>query len=215
MFKPVWDVIKALRSHDEVLGEELDELRRELGRSGRLPQMPGKIHLDLPERVGVNFARAFGVRLVNETTSSWEYRCGSLEQFVERHGHARVPASCTVDDFHLGARVVTQLRGTPKAILTPTVNTDFKRCPAGRGIPMPTSGKRVSPVSLSTSKFMLTLASRVITWLMATSLDNGSPSNAAATPEARSEARCRPPRCPVFDSSSIPPVGAGLLTRCR
>jgi superfamily II DNA or RNA helicase len=108
IFKPVWDVIKALRSHDEVLGEQLDELRRELGRSGKLSHIPGKIHLDLPARVGVNFARAFGVRLVNETTSSWEYRFGALEKFVERHGHAHVPASYTVADFHLGAWVVTQ-----------------------------------------------------------------------------------------------------------
>ncbi|AQT80276.1 hypothetical protein B1R94_14905 [Mycolicibacterium litorale] len=32
VFKPVWDVIKALRAHDEELGEQLDELRRNLGR---------------------------------------------------------------------------------------------------------------------------------------------------------------------------------------
>ena len=36
-FKPVWDVIKALRSHDDELGEQLDELRRQLGRRGRTP----------------------------------------------------------------------------------------------------------------------------------------------------------------------------------
>ena len=29
--KPVWDVIKALRSLDDDLGEQLDELRRQLG----------------------------------------------------------------------------------------------------------------------------------------------------------------------------------------
>ena len=34
-FKPVWDVIKALRSHDDELGEQLDELRRQLGRQRR------------------------------------------------------------------------------------------------------------------------------------------------------------------------------------
>ena len=34
-FKPVWDVIKALRAHDDELGKQLDELRRELGRQGR------------------------------------------------------------------------------------------------------------------------------------------------------------------------------------
>src|SRR5262249_7276488 len=31
-FDRVWQVLKALRAHDEVLAEELDELRRELGR---------------------------------------------------------------------------------------------------------------------------------------------------------------------------------------
>jgi predicted helicase len=29
-FKPVWDVLKAPRSHDDELAEELDELRRQL-----------------------------------------------------------------------------------------------------------------------------------------------------------------------------------------
>jgi predicted helicase len=36
-FKHVWDVLKALRAHDEALGEELDELRRRLGAGGRRP----------------------------------------------------------------------------------------------------------------------------------------------------------------------------------
>ena len=34
-FRPVWDVIRALRAHDDVLGEQLDELRRGLGRQGQ------------------------------------------------------------------------------------------------------------------------------------------------------------------------------------
>ena len=75
-FKPVWDVIKALRSHDEELGEQLDELRRQLGRQGQQPRLPGKIHLDLPARVGIDFARAFDVRLVEQTTASWDYGSG-------------------------------------------------------------------------------------------------------------------------------------------
>jgi len=83
-FKPVWDVIKALRSHDDELGEELDVFRRQLGRQGGRPTPPGKIHLDLPERVGVDFARAFDVRLVEQTTASWEFWFGMLEQLSRR-----------------------------------------------------------------------------------------------------------------------------------
>ena len=36
-FKPVWDVIKALRAHDEELGEQLDELRQWVGRESAPP----------------------------------------------------------------------------------------------------------------------------------------------------------------------------------
>ena len=64
VFKPVWDVLKALRAHDEELGRQLDTLRRELGKKGGRPRLPDKIHHDLPARIGVDFVRAFEVRLV-------------------------------------------------------------------------------------------------------------------------------------------------------
>ena len=104
----MWDVIKALRSHDDDLGEQLDELRRQLGRRGRQPRLPGKIHFDLPARVGVDFARAFDVRLVEQTTASWEFWFGLLERFVELNGDARVPHAYTVDGYRLGLWVITQ-----------------------------------------------------------------------------------------------------------
>ncbi len=42
-FKNVWNVLKALRAHDEALGEELDELRRRLGAHRSAARRPGKI----------------------------------------------------------------------------------------------------------------------------------------------------------------------------
>jgi hypothetical protein len=69
----MWDVIKALRSHDDELGEQLDELRRQLGRQSGPPRRPGKIILDLPQRVGIDFSGAFNVRLLEQTTTSWEF----------------------------------------------------------------------------------------------------------------------------------------------
>jgi superfamily II DNA or RNA helicase len=118
-FKPVWDVIKALRSHDEDLGEELDELRRQLGRHGGPPRLPGKIQLDLPEKVGDRFARAFDVRLVEQTTVSWEFWFGLLERFLDRNGHASPPASYEVDGFPLGEWVSTQRDRKVNATLRP------------------------------------------------------------------------------------------------
>ncbi len=107
-FKPVWDVIKALRAHDEELGEQLDSYRRRLGKQGGLPPRPGKIHFDLPARVGTEFARAFNVRLVERTTATWEFWFGLLEQVVKRNGHARFPSSFTIGGQQLGSWVNTQ-----------------------------------------------------------------------------------------------------------
>ena len=118
-FKPVWDVIKALRSHDGGLGDELDELRRQLGREGTQPHRPGRIHLDLPARVGDDFARAFDVRLVEQVTASWEFWFGLLERFVEQHGDARVPRSCNLDGFELGPWIKMQRSLFAKGRLEP------------------------------------------------------------------------------------------------
>jgi predicted helicase len=108
-FKNVWDVLKALRAHDEVLADELDALRKRLGKAMITDwKRPGKIVLDVPERVGAEFARAFDLRLVESLTSNWEYWFGLLEQYAEREGHTRVPASYTEDGFNLGKWVSGQ-----------------------------------------------------------------------------------------------------------
>jgi superfamily II DNA or RNA helicase len=91
-FKPVWDVIKALRAHDEEFGEELDALRREVGRTGGRTRLPSKIHVDVPATVGKDFVNALEVCLVDATTASWHAHFGCLEQFVETNGHCDVPA---------------------------------------------------------------------------------------------------------------------------
>jgi hypothetical protein len=107
-FDRVWQVVRALRDHDEVLAEELDQWRRELGRRGSLGQKPRKIVLDLPSAIGVEFARAFDARLVETTTSSWEFSFGLLERFVAREGHTRVLISHLEDGYPLGKWVRQQ-----------------------------------------------------------------------------------------------------------
>src|SRR5262245_8114742 len=79
-FQPVWDVLVALRAHDDQLAEALDELRRDLGRGRTVgARIPAKVKLDVPETVvGRAFRRAFETRLVEATTLSWSSRTGSL-----------------------------------------------------------------------------------------------------------------------------------------
>jgi superfamily II DNA or RNA helicase len=108
-FKNVWEVLKALRAHDEVLGEELDTLRRRLGVAKTADwKRPGKIVLDVPAWVGADFVRAFDVRLVESLTSSWEYWFAMLGQYAEREGHARVTRFQREDGIKLGQWVSSQ-----------------------------------------------------------------------------------------------------------
>ncbi|MGN7780481.1 Helicase associated domain protein [Mycolicibacterium sp. 22603] len=107
-FKPVWDVIKALRAHDTELGEELDALRREMGRKGGKPRLPNKIHVDVPATVSKSFANAFEVRLVDATTAPWQFWYGLLEKYVAEHGTSRLTPGEVFDGFKLGRWVANQ-----------------------------------------------------------------------------------------------------------
>lgn len=87
MFEPIVQVLRAMRDHDEQLGEALDALRRELGRRGSIRRLPDKIRIDAPEHVGAEFVRALDTRIVELCTRSWEFWFGLLVGFVEREGH--------------------------------------------------------------------------------------------------------------------------------
>jgi hypothetical protein len=143
-FKPVWDVLNALRAHDELLGEQLDALRQQLGRrdSGTLT-LPKKIPVDLPRRVGADFAAAFRARLVTQTTASWEFWFGLLQKYVERERHALVPVSHIEGGFNLGQWVNAQ-RTRREEIgpgrrehleAVPGWSWDAPRRSVGRGVP--------------------------------------------------------------------------------
>src|SRR5262249_31135479 len=101
-FKTVWDVIKALRAHDEELGEQIDSFRRDVGRKGGTARIPDKVHLDVSTAVGADFAAAFDVRLVEKTSARWEFWYGLLERYAAEHGTAWVPVDFAVDGYALG-----------------------------------------------------------------------------------------------------------------
>ncbi len=68
-FKQVWRVLKALRSHDDQLASELDNLRANLGKQGKVrASLPAKITINLPTRVTARFADAFYLRTVRSIT---------------------------------------------------------------------------------------------------------------------------------------------------
>jgi superfamily II DNA or RNA helicase len=97
-FKPVWDVINALKSHDEELEDVLDAIRRSIGRGRGLADLGGKIILDFPSAVPENFAERIMALVLDRTTPSWEGRYGELLEFSEKFGHARPRKSNTGGD---------------------------------------------------------------------------------------------------------------------
>lgn len=69
-FKPIWQVIKALRAHDDTLAEELDSIRLELGkRSYKAPAKLVKIVFDVPTQINVDFSRNLQLKIASKT--SW------------------------------------------------------------------------------------------------------------------------------------------------
>jgi superfamily II DNA or RNA helicase len=97
-FKPIWDVLSALKAHDNVLAAELDSIRTGLGRHlGNVsPHTLQKIIIDLPSTVDQNFTNVLRTHIVEHVTESWNFWYGLLESFVKFEGHCIVPQQYTV-----------------------------------------------------------------------------------------------------------------------
>jgi superfamily II DNA or RNA helicase len=68
-FDPVWQVLKALRAHDQRLADELDQLRTSIGKQpGGRVTLPANIVLDVPTLVLRDFEQAFYVRTVERVS---------------------------------------------------------------------------------------------------------------------------------------------------
>ena len=108
-FDQVWKVVNALRTHDDKLGEELDELRTQLGRKVTSIHLPSKIRIDLPQQITRDFVNAFNTMAVERTTESWNFSFGLLRLYKKRHGDCLVPLRAKTDDgFRLGSWVSHQ-----------------------------------------------------------------------------------------------------------
>ena len=109
-FKPIWGVINALKSHDEKLSFELDQLRTNLGKQvGSSVGNISKISFDLPATVEASFSASLSTFLVERTTTPWNFWYGLLQTYIEENGDALVPAKyITPNGYKLGQWISDQ-----------------------------------------------------------------------------------------------------------
>ena len=109
-FKPVWDVLKALRAHDEVLADTLDQYRTNIAKnaSQSRKRISDKIIFDMPVSVDAEFSSALRTVLVEASTASWEFWFGLLENYKEREGHCLVHVDQKENGFKIGQWVSSQ-----------------------------------------------------------------------------------------------------------
>jgi superfamily II DNA or RNA helicase len=101
-FDQVWKVVNALKSHDEALGETLDEMRVGLGRRSKVSLSGTKVIFDVPKDIDQRFIEAFETKLIETSTSSWEFWFGLLLDFIELNGHSYFDEEYEHDGHKLG-----------------------------------------------------------------------------------------------------------------
>jgi len=109
-FKPVWDVLKALRAHDEVLADQLDQYRTNMAKnvSQSREKISDRVIFDLPVSVDTEFSSVLRTVLVIASTASWEFWFGLLEEFKQRESHCNVPSGHFEGGFSLSHWVFNQ-----------------------------------------------------------------------------------------------------------
>ncbi len=121
-FKPVWDILNALKSHDEELAYELDQLRTEMGKRSSTKigaDAFAKIIIDLPATVDASFGDSLRTYLVEQTTASWNFWFGLLENYVNENGNTRVPREyVTQNDYRLGIWVRSQRKSKSNNLIS-------------------------------------------------------------------------------------------------
>ena len=121
-FRPIWEVLDALKAHDDVLAWDLDQIRMEMGRTRGTSVSAddlGKVGISLPSTVDESFGTALRTYLVEQVTVSWNFWFGLLEAYVNESGSAWVSAKhVTRDGYKLGQWVNGQRNSKLKGQLS-------------------------------------------------------------------------------------------------
>ncbi|MFE9137972.1 Helicase associated domain protein [Streptomyces sp. NPDC007355] len=97
-YATLWQVVRALRAHDEPLGIALDHQRSHGATSN--PRLPSKITVELPHGTAQDLVEQVELMLVRQSTSPWWEGLGAAAAYRDHHGHLDVPSDHVTDDGH-------------------------------------------------------------------------------------------------------------------
>ena len=98
-YATVWQVVRALRAHDDALAASLDLQRRRMATG--TAAIPDKIVIRLPDGYDIdNYLRHLTVRMITATTSSWWENYGAAARYQSEHGHLFVHVDHISDSGH-------------------------------------------------------------------------------------------------------------------
>ncbi|MFJ5635087.1 Helicase associated domain protein [Streptomyces goshikiensis] len=117
-FKTLWQVIRALRAHDESLGVELD--MTPLYARERGGYLPSKITIELPPGASDKMLAQLTALTIRQTSSAWWEGYAHAAAFRSEHGHLTIPsAHLTEDGFRLGTWIANARQHYRKGWLRP------------------------------------------------------------------------------------------------
>jgi len=145
-FKHVWRILRALRSHDDVLAAELDAARaQQMGATGASTTLTDKIRFTIPTPISVDFAEAFYLKTVKVASQPPHYDIPTILSWADKH-YERTGAwprsnSGTIFEApdetwnNVNSALVTGFRGLPGGSSLPKILSEHRQIRNLGGLP--------------------------------------------------------------------------------
>jgi len=92
-FRYIWNVLEAMKEHDDILYDELNQIRANVGKLGGFKgDLPERISIDVSENVSDYYIDSIKTKLILETTTTWDENFGILLKYKEEFGNTSVPS---------------------------------------------------------------------------------------------------------------------------
>jgi predicted helicase len=107
-FKPVWQVINALRSHDKNLVEKIDLMRTQIGMGELKDSKIKKLEIVLPKNIDIKIVDQIQNYIVQGASESWYEWYGRVVRYIQIHNFIPTYKIIDFDGKKLGQWVASQ-----------------------------------------------------------------------------------------------------------